>query len=65
MSVYDRLHAHIEKQRLAETEIPGDQPELSKCTMPLLLNYQSKLIGDSLELNIIAERLLIRKEIAP
>ena len=45
--------------------IPGDQPEVSKCTVPLLINYQSKLVGDDLELMIIAERLLIQKEIAP
>ena len=39
--------------------IPGDQPELSKCMMPLLLNYQSKIVGHGLELKRIVERLLI------
>ena len=40
-------------------ELPGDQPELSKCMMPLHLNYKSKLVGDGLELKRIGERLLI------
>ena len=39
--------------------IPGDQPELSKCMMLLLLKYKRKLVGDGLELKRIAERLLI------
>ena len=39
--------------------IPGDQPELSKCMMLLLLKYKRKLVGDDLELKRIAERLLI------
>ena len=37
----------------------GDQPELSKCMMPLLIKYQSKLVGDGLELREIDEHLLI------
>ena len=39
--------------------LPGDQPELSKCIIPLLSNHKSKLVGDGLELKVIAERLLI------
>ena len=35
--------------------LPGDQPELSKCMMPLLLNYKSKIVGDGLELKRIAK----------
>ena len=35
------------------------KPELSKCVMPLLINYKSKLVGDGLELKRIGERLLI------
>ena len=46
------------------TELPGDQPELRKCMMPLIQNYQSKIAGHGLELKRIAERLLIRKETA-
>ena len=45
--------------------LPGDRPELSKCMMQLLINYQSKLVGDGLILKRIAECLLIQKEIAP
>ena len=41
--------------------LPGDQPEMSKCMMLLLINYQSKLVGDSLELKGIAECLIIKK----
>ena len=41
------------------SEIPGDQPELSKWMMPLLIKYQDKLIGDGLELKRIDECLLI------
>ena len=44
------------------TELPGDQPELRKCTMPLIQNYQSKIAGHGLELKRIAERLLIQKK---
>ena len=43
--------------------LPGDLPESSKCMIPLLMNYQIKVVG--IELKIIAERLLIRKEVAP
>ena len=39
--------------------LPGDQPELSKCMMPLLIKYQSKLVGYSQELKRIDECLLI------
>ena len=39
--------------------IPGDQPELSKCMMLLLLKYKRNFVGDGLELKRIAERLLI------
>ena len=39
--------------------VPGDQPELSKCMMPLHLNYMSKLVRDGIELKRIGERLLI------
>ena len=46
-------------------DIPGDRPELSKCMMPLLINYQRKLVGDGQELKRIAERLLIQKEFGP
>ena len=45
--------------------LPGDQLELSKSMMPLLLNYKSKSVGDGPELKRIAERLLIWKELAP
>ena len=51
--------------RDAMMQLPGDRPELSKCMMQLLINYQSKLVGDGLVLKRIAERLLIQKEIAP
>ena len=34
----------------------GDQPELSKCMMPSLINHKSKLVEDRLELKGIAER---------
>ena len=40
-------------------KLPGDQPELSKCMMLLLLKCKRKLVGDGLELKKIAERLLI------
>ena len=42
-----------------EEDLPGDQPELSKCMMPLLLNHKRTLVGDGLELKRIAECLLI------
>ena len=45
--------------------VPGDQPEVSKCRVPLLINYLSKLVGDDLELMIIAERLRCQIEMAP
>ena len=51
--------------RRTKALIPGDRPELSKCMMQLLINYQSKLVGDGLVLKRIAERLLIQKEITP
>ena len=52
-----KQHQMRQKQKLYY--IPGDQPELSKCMMPLHLNYKSKLVGDGLELKRIGERLLI------
>jgi len=56
----------IKKQQIKSNleKIPGDQPELSKCMMPLLLNYQSKITRYGLELKRIAEHLLIQEEIA-
>ena len=39
--------------------MPSDQPESSKCMMPLLLKYKSILVGDGLELKTMAERLFI------
>ena len=41
--------------------LPGDRPELSKCMMPLLINYQSKIAGHGLELKRAAERYPKRK----
>ena len=41
--------------------IPGDQPELSKCMMLLLINHKGKIAGHGLELMRITERLLIQK----
>ena len=48
-----------ENQLQFKNVIPGDQPELSKCMMVLLLKYKRELVGDGLELKKMAERLLI------
>ena len=34
--------------------LPGDQPELSRCMMPILISYKSELDKDGLKLRIIA-----------
>ena len=47
------------EEHLHSCHILGDQPELSKCMMLLLLKYKRKLVGDGLELKRIAECLLI------
>ena len=57
MSGQFQTYVYSHKQKISW--IPGDQPELSKCMMLLLLKYKRKLVGDGLELKRIAERLLI------
>ena len=51
--------------RTDQIAILGDQPELSKCMILLLINYKGKIAGHGLELKRITECLLIQKEIDP
>ena len=34
--------------------LPGDQPKLSRCMMPIVINYKSELDKDGLKLRSIA-----------